>query len=59
MYRFTLTQARFMSGIYDSDSEIEQDLKLGHWLGQRRYLVVDSDMADIPPDIEVVIVRDR
>lgn len=48
-----------MSGIYDSDSEIEQDLKLGHWLGQRRYLVVDSDMADIPPDIEVVIVRDR
>lgn len=57
MNKYTLRQARYMSGISDSDSEIEQDLKLGHWLGRRRYAVVDHDTDRVPPDTEVVIVR--
>ena len=42
MLEVTVTEAYNMAGVYDSDSELERDLKFSAWVGRENWRCVDS-----------------
>ena len=65
MQIYTLSQAKNLAGIHNSDSELEADLKFSAWMGRRQYRVVDADdLADQEPKaqadgVEVLIIKEK
>ena len=50
-----------MAGIFDSDSELERDLKFSSWIDRRKYAIitVDQSQSGLERDgIEVLIIKD-
>ena len=59
MIQLTMSQALNMAGVYDSDSGIERDMKFGHWIAKRKYLIVSLEHTDVPNDVEILIIKDE
>lgn len=59
MVQLTLSQAFDLADIYNSDSDMERDLKFGHWIANRKYMIVSSEYQDVPNDVEILIIKDE
>ena len=59
MIKLTMQQAVSMADIYDSDSGIERDLKFGHWIAGRKYMIVPPEQCSVPTDVEILIIKDK
>jgi len=62
----SLIHALNLAGVYDSDSDLERDLKLGSWIGKRSHRCVLRSSAAYSADlerartdgIEVIIIKE-
>lgn len=59
MIEISLAQALAQAGIYDSDTGLERDLKFGHWIANRKYAVVSAGHCTVPPDVEILIIKEK
>ena len=59
MIQLTIQQALHMANIYDSDSDLERDLKFGHWIADRKYMIVSPGHNPVPTDVELLIIKDK
>jgi len=59
MITLSLKQAYDRAGVYDTDSDMERDLKFAAWIQNQTYLVVSQDQAaDINNhEIDILIIR--
>ena len=51
MIQLTIQQALHMANIYDSDSDLERDLKFGHWIADRKYMIVSPGNNPVKTDV--------
>lgn len=64
MQELTLKQAYDMSGIYNTDTDIEKDSKFSSWIGRRKYRVaLQGDVAQarekaIADGVEIFIIKE-
>jgi hypothetical protein len=58
MIRFTMQQALHMAGVYQEDSDFEQDLKFQNWIADRKYCILDQDDSVDSSDVEVIIIKE-
>ena len=65
MQILSLSQALAQAGIYNSDGEMEQDMKFASWISKRSYRIIDSEDYAIQQSnaaddgVEVFIIGDR
>lgn len=64
MQIYRLTEARNLAGIYNSDSDMESDLKFSAWISNRSYRIVDQQDLSAQPKaladgIEVLIIKEK
>ena len=67
MIELDLQEARNLAGVYQSDSEFEQDLKLNAWIGKRSHRCLVFDVATYSAQleraaadgIEVLIIKEK
>lgn len=41
-----------LAGVYLSDSELEQDLKISAWLGRQKYRIIDHDPVNYTQQVD-------
>lgn len=60
---FSFKEILALSGVYDSDSEFEQQIKIDQWIGSRKVVVVESfdliqQQLDSTGTVDIVIIKE-
>lgn len=52
LIELSVDEAYNMSGVYDSDSELERDFKLMHWIGRRKHRCIQFNAVSYSAELE-------
>ena len=64
MIEYTVTQLRYLAGIYHEDSDFVQDVKLSGWLAGSKYRVVAAEQLEPQREsaqadgVEILIIKE-